>query len=74
MTTDATKLAQAWADKVLTEIPKLSDQGVTDFIVDRREQIAFCARHAPDSIAKVRAALRVRDREIRDERTRQGVG
>lgn len=74
MTADATKLAQAWADNALVEIPTLSDQGITDFIVHKREQIAHCARHAPDAIAKVRAALNERDREIRNEKIRQGVG
>lgn len=72
--TAATRFAQAWADNALSEIRTLGDEELNLWIVANRVKIADCARHAPDAIKRVRAALDERDREIRAETVRQGIG
>ena len=74
MVTTETRFAQAWADNALPEIRTLGDQALNDWIVANREKIALCARHAPESIKRVRLALAERDREIRAESIRMGIG
>jgi hypothetical protein len=72
--TAATRFAQAWAESALSEIRALGDEELNLWIVTNRVKIADCARNAPDAVKRVRLALADRDREIRAEQIRQGVG
>lgn len=75
MTPDATRFAQAWADNAIPQIKALkTGDAIAQWIVDNRYQNADCARYAPASIVRVRAALDERERELQAETIRQGVG
>lgn len=74
MTADATKLSQAWAESVMPAIAQLGDQALNDWILENRFRLADCARHAPGWKAKIDAALRARDLELRAQAIRQGIG
>jgi hypothetical protein len=72
--TAATRFAQAWADSALSEIRVLGDEELNLWIVTNRVKIADCARNAPEAVKRVRVALAERDRELRAETVRQGIG
>lgn len=72
---DATRFAQAWADNAIPQIKVLkTGDAIAQWIIDNRYQNADCARYAPASIARVRAALNERERELRVAVIRDGVG
>lgn len=74
MTVNAAKLSQAWAESVMPAIAQLGDQALNDWIVENRFKLADCARYAPGWKAKIDAALRERDRDIRNAKIRDGIG